>query len=269
MPWRMREASPQRGAAVGVPHEGEAAIAPGGQVVREAGAEEVATASIHEEPATFLGRDVGVSADLPRDHQLAARVDGQVARARVRTPDVDDAIALVDERPIAQEAMLGAVEGDDKAPLDAGARHGPGTPARKRSPRRRSSSTTAMRTRETEISTTAAAATAGVIVSLTPLQSCRGSVRCSGQPTKRMTKSSSNEVTKAKTAPETTPGRMMGNVTLRNAWSGDAPRPAAARGRFTSKPCRVAAMGMTTKGSASTVCASTNPQKLPTRPSRA
>src|SRR5215470_8295860 len=263
------EPEAQRGTAVRIPHEGEAAVAPRGQIVREAGAEEVATASIYEEAAALLGGDVGVSTDLPRDHQLPARVESVVPRARVRAPDVDDAIAFVDERPVAQEAMLGAVEGDDQAPLDAGARHGWGTPARKRSPRRRSSSTTAMRTRETEISTTAAAATAGVMVSLTPLQSWRGSVRRSGLPTKRMTRSSSNEVTKAKTAPETTPGRMMGNVTFRNAWSGEAPRPAAARGRFTSKPCRVAAMVMTTKGSASTVCASTSPQKLPTRPSRA
>src|SRR5207247_3660985 len=130
-----------------------------------------------------------------RDHQLAARVDGPVARAGVRAAHMDDAVAFVDEDAVAEEPMLRAIEGDDETSLDAGAGqpggHGWGAPARRRSPRRRSSSTTAMRIRETAIRTTAAAATAGLMLSLTPLKSCRGSVRCSGLPTNRMTRSSS------------------------------------------------------------------------------
>ena len=66
-------------------------------------------------------------------------------------------------------------------------------------------------------------------------------------------RSSSNEVRKAKSAADRTPGRMSGSVMRRSAVTRLAPRLSAACSRRMSKPWSVAAMMMTTTGSASTV----------------
>ena len=49
---------------------------------------------------------------------------------------------------------------------------------------------------------------------------------------KSTTTTSSNDVTNANKAPEATPGRMTGSITLKNAVNGVAPRLAAARIRL-------------------------------------
>ena len=59
---------------------------------------------------------------------------------------------------------------------------------------------------------------------------------------------SSNEVTKAKSAPETTPGRISGMMTLKKVVVGVAPRLAAARISERSKPTSVAVTVMITNG---------------------
>ena len=79
---------------------------------------------------------------------------------------------------------------------------------------------------------------------------------------------SSNEVMKANTAPPTTPGRIRGRVTVRNACQGDAPSPAAARGSIGSRPWRDTPTFSTTNGSAISVWPAAIPSVVPTRPAR-
>ena len=99
----------------------------------------------------------------------------------------------------------------------------------------------------------------GLIVSLTPLKIWRGRVRCCGLARNSAATISSNEVTKAKRAPEITPGAMIGRVTVRKAKRGGAPRLVAARTRFVSKPCSVALTVITTKGRARIACTRISP----------
>ena len=68
--------------------------------------------------------------------------------------------------------------------------------------------------------------------SLTPLKIWRGRVRCCGLARNSATTISSNEVTKANSAPETTPGAMIGSVTVRNAWRGEAPEARGGAGEI-------------------------------------
>ncbi len=69
----------------------------------------------------------------------------------------------------------------------------------------------------------------GLICSRMPAHIWRGSVRCSGPPRNNTATTSSNEVMKAKSAPDATPGAIKGSVTLKNVRAGEAPRLAAAR----------------------------------------
>jgi hypothetical protein len=87
-------------------------------------------------------------------------------------------------------------------------------------------------TTEKPISRVAAAAMVGLRFSRMPLNICRGRVACSGPARNRVTTTSSNEVAKANSAPEITPGAISGRVTRKNAVTGGAPRLAAARTRL-------------------------------------
>src|ERR1700754_1141365 len=80
------------------------------------------------------------------------------------------------------------------------------------------------------------------------------------------TTTSSNEVTKANSAPASTPGRISGKVTERKVVQADAPRLAEARSRVRSKPVRAAVTFTVTNGNASTVCATTKPVGVPISP---
>ncbi|MOA46122.1 hypothetical protein D3C78_1685990 [compost metagenome] len=102
-----------------------------------------------------------------------------------------------------------------------------------------------------------------------PLNICRGKVACSGPARNSVTTTSSNEVAKANSAPEITPGAISGKVTRRNAVSGEAPRLAAARTRLWLNPCKVADTVMITNGTPSTACTTISEKKLLPRPSGA
>jgi len=106
----------------------------------------------------------------------------------------------------------------------------------------------------------------GEISSRMPENICRGSVRCSGPPINRITITSSNDVTKAKSAPEMTPGSMSGSTTLKNTVCGAPPSEAPARMSVRSKLISVAVTVMTTKGVASAVWARMIPISVPLRP---
>jgi hypothetical protein len=93
-----------------------------------------------------------------------------------------------------------------------------------------------------------------------------GSVCSCGDWTKIETTTSSNDVTKANTAPDSTPGMISGSVTRRNVDTDDAPRLAAARSSVRSKPPSAAPTFTVTNGIASTVCAMTKPVGVPIRP---
>ena len=68
---------------------------------------------------------------------------------------------------------------------------------------------------------------------------------------------SSNEVIKAKRAPDMTPGLMRGKVTMKKALNGFAPKLNAAYSRSRSNTCREADMVISTMGTDITVWANT------------
>ena len=86
----------------------------------------------------------------------------------------------------------------------------------------------------------AAAMIVGLIWSRMPENICTGSVRCSAAVRNSATTTSSNEVTKAKSAPEIMPGRISGITTLKNTVCGGAPQEAPARISVLSKLDKVA-----------------------------
>ena len=88
----------------------------------------------------------------------------------------------------------------------------------------------------------------GLICSRIPENICQGIVRCLKLPTNSTTTTSSNDVMKANRAPEITPGKISGTITLKKMVGGVAPRLAAARIKLLSKPTRVAVTVMTTNG---------------------
>jgi hypothetical protein len=98
-----------------------------------------------------------------------------------------------------------------------------------------------------------------LMLSLMPENICRGSVRCPGPAISSATTTSSNDAANANTAPDSTPGRISGRITRRNAPSGVAPRFAAARRSVISNPASVANTVMPTNGAPSVVCARISP----------
>ena len=99
----------------------------------------------------------------------------------------------------------------------------------------------------------------GLISCLIPAHIWRGIVTCSTLPKKRTTTTSSKEVMNANNAPEITPGRMRGIITLKNVLIWSPPKLCDARIRFVSNPVKVAVTVMTTKGVPSAVWASISP----------
>ncbi len=74
-----------------------------------------------------------------------------------------------------------------------------------------------------------------------------------------MTTTSSNEVAKANSAPEITPGAITGKVTRKKVDSGVAPRLRLARTRLWLKPCKVASTVVSTNGAPSAACTMIRP----------
>ncbi len=80
------------------------------------------------------------------------------------------------------------------------------------------------------------------------------------RPTNSTTTTSSNEVTKANSAPEIMPGVISGMITLKNTVLGDAPRLAPARVSEWSNPDKVAVTVMITNGIPSVAWARMTPR---------
>ena len=109
------------------------------------------------------------------------------------------------------------------------------------------------------ISSVATAAMVGLMFSRMPVNICRGSVTCSGPARNSVTTTSSNEVAKANSAPEITPGAITGSVTRKKVCTGPAPRLSEARTRLWLKPCSVASTVVTTNGAPSAACTMISP----------
>ena len=99
----------------------------------------------------------------------------------------------------------------------------------------------------------AAAAMAGLMFSRMVENICRASVRWFGPATNSVSTTSSSEVAKASTAPDSTPGMASGRVTRRNTVSGEAPRLSAASSTRRSMPASAPVTLTTTKGMATTL----------------
>lgn len=100
---------------------------------------------------------------------------------------------------------------------------------------------------------------AGLIFSRMLENICRASVRWFGPATKSVSTTSSSEVAKASTAPESTPGMASGKVTRRKTVAGAAPRLCAASSTRLSMPESAPVTLTTTKGTATTVWAMMTP----------
>ena len=109
----------------------------------------------------------------------------------------------------------------------------------------------------------------GRISSRMPENIFHGMVRCSTEPTKSTTTTSSKEVMKANSAPDMTPGRISGTMTTKNVRVGLEPRLAAARVSEWSKPTSVAVTVMMTKGMPKAAWAMMTPKWVEARPIRA
>src|SRR5690606_33947764 len=113
-----------------------------------------------------------------------------------------------------------------------------------------------------------AAAITGVRSCLSAPQMRTGRVCRSGLAMKIATTTSSQEIRKANTAAEKSPMRMAGSVIFSFACRGEAPQRTAASSIDLSKPSSELTIGITAKGKASTVWASTKPTRVPFRPTR-
>ena len=82
----------------------------------------------------------------------------------------------------------------------------------------------------------------------------------------KTTTTSSKDVTNANRAPDITPGKISGKVTLINVFTGSLPRLAAALVTLWSKPERVAVTVITTNGVPSIISVSYTHLTLPTTP---
>ena len=85
-------------------------------------------------------------------------------------------------------------------------------------------------------------------------------VICSTLPTNITTTTSSKEVMKANSAPDITPGRIKGIMTLKKVRIVSAPKLCEALIKLVSKPVKVAVTVITTKGVPRAVCARINPK---------
>ena len=83
----------------------------------------------------------------------------------------------------------------------------------------------------------------GLISCLKPAHICLGIVTCSTLPTNKTTTTSSNDVINANKAPEITPGKIKGIITLKNVRIVSAPKLCDALIRLLSNPVKVAVTG--------------------------
>jgi len=119
---------------------------------------------------------------------------------------------------------------------------------RNRSLRRRNSSNVASSKTDSITRMVATAKMVGEICSRMPEYIWRGIVRCSGPARNRTATTSSNDVIKANSPPDTTPGKIKGIWIFQKVFAGPAPIDAPARTRLLSNPTSVAVTVMITKG---------------------
>ena len=145
---------------------------------------------------------------------------------------------------------------------NAGGRAGdqPGLIPRIFSERRRKSSTVVRSATEMITKMVATARMAGLICSRIPFHIWRGMVCWSCAATKSTTTTSSNEVTKAKSAPEITPGQDQRHGDLEKGRGRIGPERGRRRVSDWSKPTSVAVTVMMTKGMPSVACAMMMPR---------
>src|SRR5690606_10257213 len=108
-----------------------------------------------------------------------------------------------------------------------------------------------------------AAEMVGSICTVTLLNIWTGRVSVLGDCRNSASTTSSKEVTKARIAPESTPGSASGRVIFRKTENGPAPRLLPARCSAASMPCSRAVTAITTNGSARAVCAIAMPIRVP------
>ena len=87
-----------------------------------------------------------------------------------------------------------------------------------------------------------------------------------GPAKNNITTTSSKEVTKAKSAPEITPGKIRGRVILKKVFTGVLPKLEAALVMLWSNPVKVAVTVITTKGVPKIMCAKIIPGKVEAKP---
>ena len=100
----------------------------------------------------------------------------------------------------------------------------------------------------------------GLVSCRIPAHICLGIVICSTLPINITTTTSSKEIMNANNAPEITPGRIKGIITLKKVRIVSAPKLWEARIKFVSKPVKVAVTVITTNGVPRAVCTRINPR---------
>ena len=128
------------------------------------------------------------------------------------------------------------------------------------SERRLSNSTIISINTEIIIRQVATAKIVGLNCSLSPVHIWIGMVVWPGPAKNNITTTSSKEVTKAKSAPEITPGKIRGRVILKKVFTGVLPKLDAALVMLWSNPVKVAVTVITTKGVPSAACARIRPR---------
>ena len=109
----------------------------------------------------------------------------------------------------------------------------------------------------------------GLNCSLNPVHICIGIVVLSSPAKNKTITTSSKDVTKAKRAPDITPGKINGKVIFIKVFTGLLPRLAAARVTLWSNPDKVAVTVITTNGVPKIICAITMPVWVAAKPALA
>src|SRR3990167_9394110 len=125
--------------------------------------------------------------------------------------------------------------------------------------RPRSHSSTSNMVVVNRISKVATAAIVGEMFSRIPVNIWRGRVVCSAPARNRVTPTSSNEVAKANSAPEISPGAITGGVTRMKVLNGVSHRLSEARTRLWLKLASVASTVVSTKGAPMAACTAIRP----------
>src|SRR5690606_25290434 len=243
-----------------------AAVAAGGQIVEEAAAEQVEAAGVGHHSVAEVVAQMRVRRHEAR-HQQALGEGAQLALVHVEVgalrPDIGHDIAGIFDLAVVDEAVFAVLEPEHPAgAVDRRLGHLVSQSVSGFAPRpaRHDRPATASATARVARTTTAdAAAMVGSNSERMPSHMRRGRVRIVGLPMKSEISSSSNEVRKASSAPERTPGRISGRITVMVTRRRLAPSDSPARKSSGSRPLSEASVVKITKGSASVRWPTTRP----------